>query len=73
METTKALWLSSYQLRAIGRNLNQIAKQLKKGKNGTLKPEQLERLASFVYKHTDKVAAVQDASLSRWKLVTSQN
>jgi len=50
-----------------------IAKQLNEGKNGTIKPEQLERLASFIYKHTDKVAAVQDASLSRWKLVTSQN
>lgn len=73
METTKALWQSSHQLRAIGRNLNQIAKQLNEGKSGTIKPEQLERLASFICKHTDKVAAVQDASLSRWKIVTSQN
>lgn len=73
METTKALWQSSYQLRAIGRNLNQIAKQLNEGKSGTIKPEQLEKLASFIYKHTDKVAAVQDASLSRWKIVTTQS
>lgn len=73
MEMTKVLWQPSYQLRAIGRNLNQIAKQLNEGKNGTIKPEQLGRLASFIYKHTDKVTAVQDASLSRWKLVTSQN
>ena len=70
METTKALWQSSYQLRAIGRNLNQIAKQLNEGKSGTIKPEQLEKLASFIYKHTDKVAAVQDASLSRWLIKT---
>ncbi|HMM47029.1 MAG TPA: plasmid mobilization relaxosome protein MobC [Thiobacillaceae bacterium] len=73
LETTKALWQSSYQLRAIGRNLNQIAKQLNEGKSGTIKPEQLEKLASFIYKHTDKVAAVQDASLSRWKIVTTQS
>ncbi|WP_211182357.1 plasmid mobilization relaxosome protein MobC [Advenella sp. EE-W14] len=33
METTKALWQSSHQLRAIGRNLNQIAKQLNEGKS----------------------------------------
>lgn len=72
LEATKALWQSSYQLRAIGRNLNQIAKQLNEGKNGTIKPDQLETLADFIYKHTDKVAAVQDASLSRWKIVTSQ-
>ncbi|WP_285260588.1 plasmid mobilization protein [Halopseudomonas bauzanensis] len=68
METTKALWESSYQLRAIGRNLNQIAKQLNVGKPGTIKPEQLENLANFIYQHTDKVAALQDASLSRWRL-----
>ncbi|MCK9468064.1 MAG: MobC family plasmid mobilization relaxosome protein [Porticoccaceae bacterium] len=66
METTKALWESSYQLRAIGRNLNQIAKRLNEGKPGTVKTEQLEKLAEFIYLHTDKVAAVQDASLSRW-------
>ncbi|WP_322994876.1 plasmid mobilization protein [Castellaniella sp.] len=70
METTKALWQSSYQLRAIGRNLNQVAKQLNEGKKGTVRAEQLEKLASFIYKHTDKVAAVQDASLSRWGINT---
>lgn len=50
METTKVLWQPSYQLRAIGRNLNQVAKQLNEGKDGTIKPEQLGRLASFIYK-----------------------
>nr|BBE29064.1 hypothetical protein [uncultured bacterium] len=66
METTKALWESSYQLRAIGRNLNQIARRLNEGKPGTVKTEQLEKLAEFIYLHTDRVAAVQDASISRW-------
>lgn len=68
METTKALWESSYQLRAIGRNLNQIAKKLNESKADTVKTEQFEKLAEFIYLHTDRVAAVQDASLSRWKL-----
>ena len=66
METTKALWESSYQLRAIGRNLNQIAKRLNEGKPANIKTEQIEKLATYIYRHTDKVAAVQDASLSRW-------
>ena len=66
METTKALWESSYQLRAIGRNLNQIAKRLNEGKLANIKTEQMEKLAAYIYRHTDKVAAVQDASLSRW-------
>ena len=68
METTKALWESSKQLRAIGRNLNQIAKRLNEGELGTLKAEQLEKLAEYIYMHTHKVAALQDASLSRWGL-----
>jgi hypothetical protein len=66
METTKALWESSYQLRAIGRNLNQIAKRLNEDGHATIKTEQIEKLATYIYRHTDKVAAVQDASLSRW-------
>ena len=69
----EALWDSTYQLRAIGRNLNQIAKRLNEGEPASVKSEQLEKLASFIYKHTAKVAAVQDASLSRWKLLTSRN
>lgn len=74
METTKALWESSYQLRAIGRNLNQIAKRLNEGKPAGIKTEQMEKLATYIYRHTDKVAAVQDASLSRWMLnITTNN
>lgn len=66
LETTKALWESSYQLRAIGRNLNQIAKRLNEDNPANVKTEQIEKLAAYIYRHTDKVAAVQDASLSRW-------
>jgi len=71
METTKVLWESSSQLRAIGRNLNQIAKRLNEGGQATVKAEQIERLATYIYRHTDKVAAVQDASLSRWLITDS--
>lgn len=66
METTRALWESSYQLRAIGRNLNQIARRLNEGGYANLSVEQIEKLAAYIYQHTDKVAAVQDASISRW-------
>lgn len=70
MSATKALWESSYQLRTIGRNLNQITKRINKGLVDTVETEQLEKLAEFIYRHTDKVAAVQDASISRWKINT---
>lgn len=70
MDATKALWESSYQLRTIGRNLNQIIKRINKGLVDTVEAEQLEKLAEFIYLHTDKVAAVQDASISRWKIST---
>lgn len=73
METTKALWESSYQLRAIGRNLNQIAKRLNEGGVATLKSEQIERLASYIYQHTDKAAALTDASLTRWGIVDERD
>lgn len=70
MDAMKVLWESSYQLRTIGRNLNQITKRINKGLVDTVETEQLEKLAEFIYLHTDKVAAVQDASISRWKINT---
>lgn len=69
METTKALWESSAQLRAIGRNLNQIAKKLNEGGGAKITVEEIQRLSTYVYSHTDIVAALQDASLSRWGVV----
>ena len=70
MDATKALWESSYQLRTIGRNLNQITKKINQGLVDTVETEQLKKLAEFIYLHTDKVAAVQNASISRWKINT---
>jgi hypothetical protein len=69
METTKALWESSGQLRAIGRNLNQIAKQLNEGGSETITQSEITQLSEYIYKHTEIAAELQDASLSRWKLI----
>ena len=69
METTKALWDSSGQLRSIGRNLNQIAKKLNEGASETVRQIEIAQLSKYIYKHTEVVAMLQDASLSRWKLI----
>lgn len=66
LDATKALWESSYQLRAIGRNLNQITKRLHETGTFTVTAERIDKLADYIYSHTDKVAALTDASLSRW-------
>ena len=68
METTSALWNSSRQLRAIGRNLNQIAKKLNQDQQVTVKPDQMDKLTDFIDTHTKKVSALLDASLSRWSI-----
>uniref|UniRef100_UPI0003B4387F MobC family plasmid mobilization relaxosome protein n=1 Tax=Halopseudomonas pelagia TaxID=553151 RepID=UPI0003B4387F len=68
METTKALWDSSGQLRAIGRNLNQIAKNLNQGSVQEISAEEIKQLSDYIYSHTKLVSELQDASLSRWKI-----
>ena len=70
MEVTKALWDSSGQLRAIGRNLNQIAKKLNEGGTDVLTAKQITTLSDYIYRHTEIVAGLQDASLSRWKITS---
>jgi hypothetical protein len=68
METTKALWESSGQLRAIGRNLNQIVKNLNTRGSESITQNEITQLSTYIYKHTEIVSELQDASLSRWKL-----
>ncbi|MEZ2418816.1 plasmid mobilization relaxosome protein MobC [Luteibacter sp. RCC_6_2] len=65
MDMTEALWDSLSQLQAIGRNLNQIAKQLNEGRHAEVRAEQIEKLAIYIYRYTEEAAAVRDASLSR--------
>lgn len=67
METTRALWESSGQLRAIGRNLNQIVKKLNEGGSETVAEIEIAKLSKYIYEHTEIVAMLQDSSLSRWK------
>lgn len=68
METTKALWDSSGQLRAIGRNLNQIAKNLNEGSVQEISAKEIKQLSDYIYSHTKVISELQDASLSRWKI-----
>lgn len=66
MEVTKALWESSYQLKGIGKNLNQIAKYLNSGMGVTITTENIKALEKVIKLHTHKVDVVQEASLQRW-------
>ncbi len=68
MEATKALWESSYQLQAIGRNLNQITKAINMGKELTATEKQLQGMSDYIRRHTDKADAVVNASLCRWQV-----
>lgn len=68
MEVTKALWESSYQLKGIGKNLNQIAKYLNSGMGVTITTENIKALERVIKAHTHKVDVVQEASLQRWLL-----
>jgi hypothetical protein len=72
MEAATALNESSYQLRAIGRNLNQIAKAVNAGSAFNATEAQLKNMTAYIQRHTDKADAVVDASLGRWKLKTGQ-
>jgi len=68
MDVMKALWDSSGQLRAMGRNLNQIARKLNEGCVQSPSVNEIKALTDYIYKHTSLVAELQDASLSRWTI-----
>lgn len=50
-----ALYQSNYQLLRIGRNLNQIARQLNAGEQASLNSQQLSDLKVFIEAHVGKV------------------
>ncbi|MBI6910601.1 plasmid mobilization relaxosome protein MobC, partial [Pseudomonas palleroniana] len=54
---------------AIGRNLNQIAKKLNEGGDQELYAKEIKQLSDYIYSHTEVVSELQDASLSRWKII----
>lgn len=73
MEPTKALWESSYELNAIGRNLNQMARRMNEEfKAGIpIHPptlEYLQELSTVIDEHTEKAAKLIKASLNRWEV-----
>lgn len=59
---------SNYQLLAIGRNLNQIARHLNQGEAAQLTREQISALKQDIDEHTDTVSAAIRASLERWEV-----
>ncbi|MCA8504785.1 MobC family plasmid mobilization relaxosome protein [Burkholderia multivorans] len=68
MREIDALGESNYQLVAIGRNLNQIARRLNEGKNAKVTVEQIEKLTAIIGKHTDVVCTAMRANLERWSV-----
>lgn len=64
----EALTESSYQLRAIGRNLNQLSRRANEGKNVRIPVEQIDALSSRIDRHFEMVTKAIAASLERWNL-----
>lgn len=68
MGEIEALGESNYQLLAIGRNLNQIAKKLNHGVNVTVTVEQIQSLRKLIKDHTKQVSNALRASVERWRI-----
>lgn len=57
-DEVQALYQSNYQLLRLGRNINQIARQLNSIMPDSFTTHQLNELLSFLQKHTDQVGQV---------------
>lgn len=68
MREIDALGESNYQLLAIGRNLNQIAKRMNEGRQEDISLKSIERLRELIDRHTDVVSKAIRASLERWNI-----
>ena len=68
MDEIDALGESNYQLLAIGRNLNQVAKAMNEGRRDSVTVESIERLRAIIDAHTEKVSRAIGASLDRWNI-----
>lgn len=68
MNEIEALGESNYQLLAIGRNLNQIARKLNDGSPGPIPIELIEGLREIIDTHTHVVSTAIRASLERWDI-----
>ncbi|MGG5283847.1 plasmid mobilization relaxosome protein MobC [Pseudomonas viridiflava] len=68
MSEIDTLGESNYQLLALGRNLNQIARRMNEGHHEPVTVERIEALSRLIDKHTDIVSNAIRASLERWSL-----
>ncbi len=68
MKEIEALGESNYQLLAIGRNINQVAKAMNEGRRDSVTIESIERLRQTIDAHTDKVSGAIRASVERWNI-----
>lgn len=68
MSEIDALGESNYQLLALGRNLNQIARRLNEGYYEPITVERIDALSRLIDKHTDIVSDTIRASLERWSI-----
>lgn len=68
MKEIEILGESNYQLLAIGRNLNQIAKAMNEGRKNSVSVTAIEELRKQITIHTSKVSRAIRASLERWEI-----
>ncbi|MFP3925895.1 plasmid mobilization relaxosome protein MobC [Pseudomonas sp. W5-36] len=68
MDEIDALGESNYQLLALGRNLNQIARRMNEGGYEPVTAERIEALSRIIDNHTEKVSRAIRASIERWNL-----
>ncbi|HDS1667626.1 plasmid mobilization relaxosome protein MobC [Stenotrophomonas maltophilia] len=68
MRAVEVLGDSNYQLMAIGRNINQIARRLNEGRGAALQIEKLDALHGVIQQHIRHVSDVTRASLERWPI-----
>lgn len=68
MDEIDALGESNYQLLALGRNLNQIARSLNAGTHEPVTIEMIAALSGLIQKHTEVVSKAIRASLERWDI-----
>ncbi|AMS18913.1 mobilization protein [Pseudomonas synxantha] len=68
MSEIDALGESNYQLLAIGRNLNQIARKLNEGSPSPIHAELIEGVREIIDTHTHDVSKAIRASLERWNI-----
>lgn len=69
MSEIDALGESNYQLLALGRNLNQIARHLNQGHYEPITAERIDALIRLIESHTKVVSNAIRASLERWSII----